>query len=240
MVNSLDELDLLDVPAAPAPKPATTTKTQTPAAVNANLQSWDTDSEDGGSDVLKGSGLPYVKAQAGMPVRLAFVPTSKIVGQPVHFSKASNRYYQCDSTKTQTAPCCEKLGDPKGRAAALVFIYKNADPQTGKLPVGVLPIIEVGVFTMSRGNWADVKGAVEEGSKVTDCDFRVSVEEKQLARKIHVIARVARWREIEDAAMELAAPFIADNSQLTRALGRKFTEVTSVEDATLGDVESLI
>jgi hypothetical protein len=63
------------------------------------------------------------------------------------------------------------------------------------------------------------------------------VEDKQLARKIHVISRTARWQETKDAALALAAPFIADNSQLTRALGRKY-EAISME-ATLGDIESL-
>ena len=238
-VNNIleDELDSLPVPTA-APVAATTT---TPAAVAAptpsGISSWDTDSEDGGNDVLKSSGLPYVKVAAGMPIRIAFVPGSKIVGAAVHYSKTSNRYYVCESKSGHEAACCKALGDAKGRAAALVFIYKNADPTTGKLLLTTVPVVEVGVFTMSRGNWADVKGAVEEGTKVTDCDFRISVEDKQLARKIHVISRTARWQETKDAALALAAPFSADNSQLTRALGRKY-EAISME-ATLGDIESL-
>ena len=233
-----DELDNLPVPQTAVSPTATQVTTTTPAPAFTNVSSWDTDSEDGGGDVLKSAGLPYVKVQAGMPVRLAFVP-GKTVGCAVHYSKVSNRYYVCDSKNNVTAPCCKALGDAKGRAAALVFIYKNADPQTGKLAVGVAPIVEVGIFTMSRGNWADVKGAVEEGAKVTDCDFRISVEDKQLARKIHVIARTARWREFEAAAMALAQPFIDDSSQLTRALGRKYEATTSLEDAKLGDVETL-
>jgi hypothetical protein len=80
-------------------------------------------------------------------------------------------------------------------------------------------------------------GSGEEGTKIADVDFRVSVEDKQLARKIHVISRTARWREIEEAALALAAPFIADNSQLTRALGRKYEAIST--DATLGDIENL-
>jgi hypothetical protein len=234
-----DELDNLPVPTtAPvaAPAPTTTPATAT-AKVSSAVSEWDADSEDGGSDVLKSSGLPYVKVASGMPVRLAFVPGSKIVGAAVHFSKASNRYYVCESKAGQESACCKALGDAKGRAAALCFIYKNADPTTGKLALTTAPVVEVGVFTMSRGNWADVKGAVEEGSKIIDADFRISVEDKQLARKIHVIARVARWKEIEAAALALAAPFIADNSQLTRALGRKY-EAVSME-ATLGDIENL-
>ena len=181
--------------------------------------------------------MPYIKVAENQPVRIAFVPGTKIVGAPVHYSSGENRYYVCDSKPGKRGKCCEKLGDAKGRAAAFVFHYLNADQKTAKLAAGVAPIVEIGVFTMSRGNWADVKGAVEEGTKVTDCDFRISVEDKQLARKIHVISRTARWQETKDAALALAAPFIADNSQLTRALGRKY-EAVSI-DATLGDIENL-
>src|ERR1019366_2652712 len=137
-----DELDNLPVPTAIVP---TVGPTPTTAPAPTGVSSWDADQEDGGGDVLKSAGLPYVKVQSGMPIRLAFVPTSKIVGAPVHFSKTSNRYYVCDG-----GACCKALGDAKGRAAALVYVYKNADPQTGKLAVGVLPVIEVGIFTMSR------------------------------------------------------------------------------------------
>jgi hypothetical protein len=232
-----DELDNLPAPTlAPSTTPAVTTTTPV-AAIAAAVSEWDADSEEGGNDVLKSSGLPYVKVTAGMPIRVAFVPGSKIVGAAVHYSKTSNRYDVCESKGNVTAPCCKALGDAKGRAAALVFIYKNADPTTAKLLLTTAPVVEVGVFTMSRGNWADVKGAVEEGTKVTDCDFRISVEDKQLARKIHVISRTARWQETKDAALALAAPFLADNSQLTRALGRKY-EAVSIE-ATLGDIENL-
>lgn len=118
-------------------------------------------------------------------------------------------------------------------------VGRRRQPWPLKLAVGVLPVVEVAIFTMSRSNWTDVQGALEEGAKVVDVDYRVSVSDKQLARKIHVIARSARWREIEEAALAMAAPFLAAPEQLTRALGRKFQETVSVEDATLGDVETL-
>jgi hypothetical protein len=91
---------------------------------------------------------------------------------------------------------------------------------------------------VARSNWDDVKGAVEEGSSVYAVDYRISVSEKQLTRKVAVIARTARWLEIKDDALALAAPFLADPSQLTRALGRKYESVTSL-DAQLQDIEAL-
>ena len=44
--------------------------------------------------------------------------------------------------------------------------------------------------------------------------------------------------EIGPEALALAAPFIADNSQLKRALGRRFEAPTSM-DAQLADIENL-
>jgi hypothetical protein len=236
MENMLnDELDAIAAPSATtgtAVVPATA-----PAPENSNVQSWEADDDDGGKSVLKSSGANYIKVSEGQPARIAFIPGAKIVGAPVHYSQGQNKYFLCDSKPGKRSACCEK-GDPKGRAAAFVFHYLNCDPATSKLPVGVLPQVEVGIFTMSRSNWTDVQGGIEEGGKVVDVDFRISVSEKQLTRKVAVIARVARWREIEAEALQLAAPFIADNSQLTRALGRKY-ESTTLEDARLGDIESL-
>jgi len=37
--------------------------------------------------------------------------------------------------------------------------YLNADQKTAKLATGTVPQVEVGIFTMSRSNWDDVKGA---------------------------------------------------------------------------------
>ena len=237
-----DELDLIDVPAATttdtaavpvaAPAPA-------PAAAPSNIESWDADdADDVSKGVLKGSGVPYVKVAENQPVRIALVPNSKIVGAAVHYSQASSKYFICASTPGKRSACCDKLGDAKGRAAALCFVYKNADPQSAKLAPGTAPVVEIGIFTMSRSNYADLKNGVEEGQSVTDVDFRISVTPGQLTRKVAVISRVARWKEIQDAALALAAPFLADNSQLVRALGRKYETAASF-DATLGDIEQL-
>jgi hypothetical protein len=237
MENMLnDELDAIAAPSAKiapvaAPAPAV-------AAANSNVQSWDADDAgDVSKSILKSSGANYIKVTENQPARIAFVPGSRIVGAPVHYSQTQNKYFLCDSTKNKNSACCEK-GDPKGRAAAFVFKYLNADPQTGKMAVGVIPQVEVAIFTMSKSNYDDVKNGVEEGGHVTDVDFRISVSEKQLTRKVAVIARVARWREIEAEAMELAKPFLADPGQLTRALGRKFEAAASF-DAQLSDIESL-
>jgi hypothetical protein len=234
-----DELDLIDVPAsapAPAPAPAKAAVAAT-APVNANVQSWDADdADDVSKSILKSSGANYIKVTENQPARIAFIPGSKIVGSPVHYSSVQNKYFLCDSTKGKRSACCEK-GDPKGRCAAFVFKYLNADPQSGKLAVGVVPQVEVAIFTMSKSNYDDVRNGIEEGGHVTDVDFRISVSEKQLTRKVAVISRVARWREIEAEAMELAKPFLADPGQLTKSLGRKF-EAAATYDATLADIEN--
>ena len=234
-----DELDDLPVPArTPAATAATPTATAG-AVANSNVQSWDADDgDDVSGTILKGGGLLYIKVSEGQPARLAFIPGAKIVGAPVHYSSGENRYFLCDSKPGKRATCCSKLGDAKGRAAAFVFHYTNADPKSGKLDPKTVPVVEVGIFTMSRSNWDDVKGAVEEGSSVHAVDYRISVSEKQLTRKVAVIARSARWLEIKADALALAAPFLADPSQLTRALGRKYETATSM-DAQLADVENL-
>jgi hypothetical protein len=234
-----DELDLIDVPAATVAPAATTTTATAPAAVPSNIESWDADdADDVSKGVLKGSGVPYVKVAENQPVRIALVPNSKIVGAAVHYSQASSKYFICASTPGKRSACCDKLGDAKGRAAALCFVYKNADPQSAKLAPGTAPVVEIGIFTMSRSNYADLKNGVEEGQSVTDVDFRISVTPGQLTRKVAVISRVARWREIEAEALALAAPFLADPGQLTKALGRKF-EATASMDAMLADIETL-
>ncbi len=233
-----DELDDLPVPTRTPATAATPTAAPAAAVVNSNVQSWGADDDDEVSgSILKSNGPPYVKVAENQPARIAFIPGGKIVGAPVHYEAHSKRYYVCESKPGKRSKCCDKLGDAKGRAAAFVFLYTNADPKTGKLAAETVPQVEVGIFTMSRSNWDDVKGAVEEGSSVYAVDYRISVSEKQLARKVSVICRTARWREIEKDALALAAPFLADQKQLERALGRKF-EQTSY-DATLGDIEQL-
>jgi len=229
----LDELDNL-----PEPTPTPTTAPVSAAPENPNIQSWDADDNDDVSkSILKASGANYIKVAENQPARIAFIPGSKIVGAPVHYSDDENRYYLCDSTRSKRSKCCEKLGDAKGRAAAFVFHYLNADPQSGKLAAGVVPQVEVGIFTMSKSNYDDVKGSPEEGSSVYSVDYRISVSEKQLTRKVAVIARVARWLEIKDAALEMATPFLEDQKQLTKALGRKYQG--DYEDARLDDIEKL-
>jgi hypothetical protein len=65
-----------------------------------------------------------------------------------------------------------------------------------------------------------------------------SCEESGYSVDGYVISRVARWLEIKDAALALAAPFLADPSQLTRALGKKY-EAAANFDAQLQDIEAL-
>jgi hypothetical protein len=236
----LDELDSLRPSAAPATKTANAGAAATGSAttVNPNIQSWGADDNDEvSSAILKSTGLPYIKVAENQPARIAFIPGGKIVGGPVHYDSGSKRYYVCESKPGARSKCCTRLGEAKGRAAAYVFRYLNADPKSAKLAPGVVPEVEVGIFTMSRSNWDDVKNAVEEGSSVEAVDYRISVSEKQLTRKVAVIARVARWLEIKDAALALAAPFIADPKPLEKALGRAYEG--NFEDTTLGDVESL-
>jgi hypothetical protein len=233
-----DELD--DLPTVPAKvsdpaSPAAATTAAAPA--NANVQSWDADdSDDVSKSILKSGGANYIKVQENQPARIAFIPGAKILGAPVHYSEGQNKYFLCDSKTGKRGACCEKLGDAKGRAAAYVFHYLNADPQSGKMAPGVAPQVEVGIFTMSKSNWDDVKNGIEEGAKVVDVDYRISVSEKQLTRKVAVIASKARWYEIKDAALALAAPYLANPQQLTRALGRKYESATSL-DAQLADIE---
>jgi hypothetical protein len=177
----LDELEGIPVTTAAVATPAATAPA---AATNSNIQSWDADDgDDVSGTILKGGGVPYIKVAENQPARIAFVPGAKIVGAPVHYSSGENRYYVCDSKPGKRGKCCEKLGDAKGRAAAFVFHYLNADQKTAKLATGTVPQVEVGIFTMSRSNWEDVKGAVEEGSSVYAVDYRISVSEKQLTRQ---------------------------------------------------------
>jgi hypothetical protein len=232
-VCDMDEDELLEIPQ----------KGSTAATANANVQSWGADDEDDVSgSILKSSGPPYVKVSAGQPARIAFIPGAKIFGAPVHYDGVNKKYYLCDSKTGVQAKCCKKFGDPKGRAAAFVFEYTNTDPKTGKMVAGAVPAVQVSIFTMSRSNWEDVRGAVEEGSSVYASDYRISVTEGQLTRKVAIVARVARWREIETQAMELAAPFLAEPNQLQRALGRAFTGSAFSQansEAALSDVATL-
>lgn len=232
------DMDLDELPEDPTP-----VQTAAAAAGNANVQSWGADDEDEVSgSILKSSGPPYVKVSAGQPARIAFIPDSKVFGAPVHYDGINKKYYLCDSKAGAPSKCCKSMGDPKGRAAAFVFEYTNTDPKTGKMAAGVAPVVQVSIFTMSRSNWEDVRGAVEEGASVYDSDFRISVTEGQLTRKVAIISRVARWHEIEKQALELAAPFLADPKQLERALGRAFSSRNTASapvEATLSDVKTL-
>ncbi len=234
-----DELNKIQVPSKPsnagAAKPAGGDAATTPTS---NIQSWDADSDDEvAAKILRRSGVEYVKVSEGNAARIAFIPACKVVGGQTHYDSNDKRHYICSSSKTNRAGCCKKLGEPKGRAAAFVFRYVNADPKTAKLDPNVIPEIEVQVFTMSYGNWQDVKNAVEEGGSVCDPDFKVSVAEKQLQRKINVISRSARWHQIEAEALAMAAPFVADEGQLKRALGKEFGDGNS--EASLADIEEM-
>jgi hypothetical protein len=230
-VCDMDEDELMDQ------KPIATT---TAAATNANVQAWGADDDDDVSgSILKSTGPPYVKVSANQPARIAFIPGAKIFGAPVHYEGVNKKYYLCESKTGTPAKCCKKFGEAKGRAAAYVFQYTNADAKTGKMAAGVAPTLQISIFTMSRSNWEDVRGAVEEGGSVYDSDYRISVTEGQLTRKVAIVSRVARWREIEKQALELAAPFLVDQSQLTRALGRPFTGSANFPEASLGDVAAL-
>jgi len=237
-----DELDDLKVsPATQAAVAADTYKAaaeakSVPAGDETNISCWDVDDESA-KDVLKASGLPFVKVSENQPARIAFIPRSKMVGAPTHYSEAEKCYYICASTKEKLSKCCDRFGDPKGRACAFVFQYTNCDPKTGKYTGDTLPTVEIGIFTMSPTNWQDVKGGPEEGQSVYDCDFNIAVQDKQLARKISVISRQARWSMIKDAALELAAPFLANPNMLVKALGRRYN--VGYTDATMADVNEL-
>ena len=235
--DELDEVQPSTTSKSPAAKtdgPADGDAATTPPT--SNIQSWDADGDDAvAAKVLKRSGVEYVKTSEGNAARIAFIPGHKVLGGQVHYDAVDKCYYLCGSSKTNRAGCCKKLGDPKGRAGAFVFRYLNADPKTAKLDPNIIPEIEVQIFTMSYGNWQDVKSAVEEGGSVCDPDFKVSVAEKQLQRKINVISRTARWRQIEKEALEMAARVITDERQLKRALGKEFGDGNS--GASLAGIE---
>lgn len=220
-----DELDVVQQPSTISKANAAETNGEAigAAATTSNIQSWDADSDGSvAAQILKSSGMPYVKVSEGNPARIAFVPGGHMVGGPTHYDPEDKRYYICDSTKTKRAACCKKFGESKGRAAAYVFRYLNADTKTAKLDQNATPEVEVQIFTMSRGTYEDVKNSVEEGGSVFGLDFKISVAEKQLQRKVNAISHSPRWKAIEKQALEMAAPFLADERQLKRALGREF------------------
>ncbi|MGD1082976.1 MAG: hypothetical protein ABR881_32070 [Candidatus Sulfotelmatobacter sp.] len=205
---------------------------------SSNVQSWNMDTDDDvAAQVLRRSGIEYVKASENSPARIAFIPGCKAVGGQAHYDSGDKRYYICGSRKGNLAPCCKKLGDPKGRCAAFVFRYTNADGKTAKLDQNVQPEVEVQILTMSNSNYQDAKNCIEEGGSIYDVDFKISVAEKQLQRKVNVISRSARWKQVEKQALEMAAPIIADERQLKRALGKEFGDGDS--KASLGDIEEM-
>jgi hypothetical protein len=188
----------------------------------------DDDCEFGDAKLMKKSdGLDRIRPGKGEVVRFAILPGFKP-------KKAMNHYidkkgtYRCLSTPDAEGSCCRTLGSSDLHIAALAVRYVNANRESGKYSKEVVETsVEVGFVYLSRTNFADISGLVQEDEKVDDFDIVMSHNTSGIGYKMSRVSKEARWKKdkaVQEAVLKAAAKF-EDGMLLTKKLGKKINAV---------------
>lgn len=241
-----DELEGIKPAAAPAPATTPTQPTNGKPPVS-SVNEYDVDDDSGAvAKALAASGLPVIKPQQGKYERFALVPGAKVKHAMVHWS-AEHKAVRCISTESTQEICCQRLGFAKSRFAVPVFHYVNTEAASGKLPAGVAPQIEVAALRMSKQNFKDIRDSIQEGTKASDYDFKISKSTDGIKFDIKPASAPPKYTQNPESAArakELAANI--KDEHIVAKLGRERSKVelglllsgqTGIEDPKLDDFE---
>lgn len=194
-----DELDFVAARTKPASTPtAIAPDRDLPTARKPIAIDW------GSATRLKvGDGLDRLKPDQGKAIRFAVLPGQPIYQETIHFltlAGQSKRPYICGG---EGCPACAAGGEgPKLSVVCLALQYLNADAVSAKLANDTEPIYKVGYLALSVSNYNAIVDGVEEGSRPSDVDYRMSYDGKRF--DFHVISSKARYIARGDQARILA------------------------------------
>jgi len=175
-------------------------------------------------------------------VRLAFIKSVKMKSAKSHYVETGSGKeikkvnYRClipigDDTRGY---CCNKLDlDATIHIAALVLVYRNADPNDGKYKKGpngeVPPIIwELGYVDLSGFNMKQIKKLPDEESSPFDIDIiMTSAEGRAFGYEFNRASAKARWLQNPELVKEVEAACerFQDGKTLISKLGKKLNAI---------------
>lgn len=265
--------------AAPAPAQTKPAAASAPAAKKADLDDeevkpaakasgtdddvHDTDFDD--EKVMARPGqINRVRPDKGKAVRLAFVKTVRMKTAKSHFIEIGSGKdekkgtYRCliEVGHEEQGYCCQKYGkDSTIHIAALVIVYKNADPVTGKYTKqadGTFAPIqwELGYVDLSGFNMKQIKKLPDEESTPYDIDIIMThADGRAFGYEFNRASSKARWLQNPElvAEVEAAAERFKDGKTLSSKLGKRLTPLewkallggVGGEEAKLDNMEEL-
>lgn len=227
----------------------------------------DTDFDD--EKVLARPGvLPRIRpGKDGNPkaVRMAFIKTVKMKSAKVHFVETGTGKEKKKMSARCLIPigdesrgyCCNKLDkDSDIHIAALVLVYRNADPNDGKYRKnadGSIPPIEweLGYADLSGFNMKQIKKLPDEDSTPYDIDIIMTAAEgRAFGYEFNRASAKARWLQNPELIKEVEAACdrFRDGKTLVSKLGKKLNLIewkallsgtTSDEGSKLEDMNEL-
>lgn len=217
--------------------PKATAKTK--AADNSDIHETDFDDEVIHS---RPGQIARIRPDKGKAARIAFIKGVKMQSAKSHFvetgtgKEAKKGTYRCLSPIGDETPgyCCTKQEkEPTVHIAALVIVYKNADPITGKYTKdkdGVVPAIqwELAYVDLSSYNMKQIRKLPDEEQSPYDIDMIMThAEGRAFGYEFTRIAPKARWQNNPELVAEVmaAAERFKDGKTLIAKLGKKLTPI---------------
>jgi hypothetical protein len=236
-------------------------KTAKPEEDNSDIHVTDFDDEK----VINRPGqLNRVRPDKGRAVRIAFIKLVRMVSAKSHFVEigtgkdTKQGTYRCLSPIGNDDPvyCCQKLQkDSTIHIAALVLVYKNADPTTGKYAKGadghVPPIQwELGYVDLSGFNMKQIRKLPDEDQTPYDIDIIMTHADRAFGYEFNRASNKARWLANPELVKEVeaAAERFKDGKTLISRLGKRLSPiewkallsgVSGGEEAKLEDMNDL-
>ena len=207
--------------------------------------------------------LNRVKPEKGTAFRIAFIKSVKMKSARSHFVEIGvgkdikKAYYRCLIPIGDEARgfCCNKLDkDSDIHIAALVLVYTNADPTTGKYVKGqdgsVPPIEwELGYVDLSGFNLRQIKKLPDEDQTPYDIDIIMTKADRAFGYEFNRASSKARWLHNPELVKEVEAACdrFKDGKALISKLGKKLSLIewkallsgVSGNEAKLDDMDSL-
>ena len=210
------------------------------AAVNEDEDIHDTDFDD--ETVYSRPGvLKRVRPDKEKAVRMAFIKSVKMKSAKSHFVETGSGKEVKKGTYRCLIPvgddsrglCCNKVNeDSDVHIAALVLVYKNADPTTGKYVKkdGVVPPIEweLGYVDLSGFNMKQIKKLPDEDQTPYDIDIIMThAEGRAFGYEFNRASNKARWQQNPELVKEVEAACdrFRDGKILVSKLGKKLTSM---------------
>jgi hypothetical protein len=209
--------------------------------------------------------LNRIRPDKGRAVRIAFIKSVKMKSAKSHFVEigtgkdAKKGKYRCliPVGSDEQGWCCTKLAeDSTTHIVALVLVYTNADPTTGKYSKGAdghVPPIEqeLGYVDLSGFNMKQIKKLPDEDQTPYDIDIIMThAEGRAFGYEFNRASNKARWHQNPELVKEVEAACerFRDGKALIYKLGKKLnliewkallSGVSGGEEKTLENMDEL-